>query len=581
MSLSSDRFTDDRAACPWLADCRAVGAAQIPANRWAACGSRVLVSGERPAADGRRVALRSRSPAALSLVMLRFFSFILVAAGFGQSLHAQQTVVATSSLSAGGAGRFSDGSAWPVNATFQFELGVFSAGFDPAVQPKSAWGAAWTSARLAVAPAGAVDTWFLDGAVTYFSIQGSSVPLSAVPSAGTQYYVWGYNSRALAESSEWILLTNTAWKVVASSTPQLPVLFDTKDAGTIAITGALTNAGRDLQSAKALAAVDIVAFTGNLVVPVGLAAQLKVSAVGAGISYQWFAGASGDTSRPLANETRSTLVVSSPANSAAYWVRLSSGATTINSPTSVVAVSSAPAQVTATHQLASPGYVAGDRVAIAVTFVASVPVTRLDLAVLLPVGWSFVSDSSVGASRRPSARTADLLEWSWGGLPAGTFTLNYVLSVPTGTTGTPSLAGLLAHVIGGTEYQGLVAADPLILAAGPLYHSGDINRDRRLSLLELTRMIELYATRAGTVRVGSYGVNVLGEDGFVPAPERAIGSRPILSTWHTADTNRDAQIDLPELLRVIELYNQRVANVRTGAYVPRGDTEDGFQPASL
>ncbi len=49
-----------------------------------------------------------------------------------------------------------------------------------------------------------------------------------------------------------------------------------------------------------------------------------------------------------------------------------------------------------------------------------------------------------------------------------------------------------------------------------------------------------------------------------------------------ADTNRDGQLGLGGLLRVIELYNQRVAttNIRTGAYLPRGDTEDGFMPAS-
>ena len=49
-----------------------------------------------------------------------------------------------------------------------------------------------------------------------------------------------------------------------------------------------------------------------------------------------------------------------------------------------------------------------------------------------------------------------------------------------------------------------------------------------------------------------------------------------------ADTNRDGQLGLGGLLRVIELYNQRVAttNIRTGAYLPRGDTEDGFMPAN-
>jgi hypothetical protein len=145
------------------------------------------------------------------------------------------------------------------------------------------------------------------------------------------------------------------------------------------------------------------------------------------------------------------------------------------------------------------------------------------------------------------------------------------------------LAGLVAYVIGGIEYQGLVSPDPLNVSAGPGYHSADTNQDRQLSLLELTRVIELYATRYGTVRSGGYSVQAVSEDGFAPAPDRPKGTLATLAAWHSADINRDGQLSLDELLRVIELYNQRVTatTVRTGAYLPRGDTEDGFIPASL
>ncbi|MEI6466344.1 MAG: hypothetical protein WCQ89_16575 [Verrucomicrobiota bacterium] len=90
------------------------------------------------------------------------------------------------------------------------------------------------------------------------------------------------------------------------------------------------------------------------------------------------------------------------------------------------------------------------------------------------------------------------------------------------------------------------------------------------------------STNYGTVRSGGYSVQANSEDGFAPAPDRPGGTRPALVAWHSADTDRDGQIGLNELLRVIELYNQRVAatNVRTGAYLPRGDTEDGFTPAT-
>jgi hypothetical protein len=463
-----------------------------------------------------------------------------------------------------------------------FELGVFTAGFDPAVQPKAAWAAAWTSARGARS-ANDVDTWFLDGTAAYFSIQGSSAPLATVPTAGSQYYIWGSNARTLAATSEWVLLTNPAWKVVPSTTPLLPVSsFDTTAAGTVAVLGTLSNGGRDLQSAKVLAAVDLLAFTGNVRVPAGQAATLKVSAIGTGLTYQWYQGVSGDVSAPVSGALSATLVIGGISTATSYWVRISDGTNTLNSPAAEVALATGPAAVVATQQLASPGYVAGDRVAITVTFTSTAQLSRLDLAVLLPAGWALVGDTALGATRRPAAGTPDVLDWSWSNVPAGTSALTYTLAVPAGATGVPSLAGLVAHVMGGVEYQGLVAPDPLPVPEGPAYHSADTNRDRKLSLLELTRVIELYSTRNGTARSGGYRVEAPSEDGFTPAPERPSSGQPTLTAWHAADTNRDGRISLNELLRVIELFNQRITatNVRTGAYLPRGDTEDGFMPAS-
>jgi len=50
------------------------------------------------------------------------------------------------------------------------------------------------------------------------------------------------------------------------------------------------------------------------------------------------------------------------------------------------------------------------------------------------------------------------------------------------------------------------------------YHSADTGRDGRFSLIELTRVIELYNTRAGTARTGAYHVQAGTEDGFAPGP---------------------------------------------------------------
>ena len=51
-----------------------------------------------------------------------------------------------------------------------------------------------------------------------------------------------------------------------------------------------------------------------------------------------------------------------------------------------------------------------------------------------------------------------------------------------------------------------------------VYHSADSNRDGKMSLLELTRVIELYNTRTGTTRTGAYKLQSGTEDGFAPGP---------------------------------------------------------------
>ncbi len=106
------------------------------------------------------------------------------------------------------------------------------------------------------------------------------------------------------------------------------------------------------------------------------------------------------------------------------------------------------------------------------------------------------------------------------------------------------------------------------------FHSADTDRNWRLSLLELTRVIELYNTRDGTVRTGGYHSQSDTEDGFAP------GTGAITS-HHSADTNQDGKLSLLELTRVIELYNTRDGTVRTGEYHRSIEaTEDGFAPGS-
>ena len=106
------------------------------------------------------------------------------------------------------------------------------------------------------------------------------------------------------------------------------------------------------------------------------------------------------------------------------------------------------------------------------------------------------------------------------------------------------------------------------------FHSADSDQNWRLSLLELTRVIELYNTRDGTTRTGAYHTDVTTEDGF------AAGTGAITS-HHSADTNQDGKLSLLELTRVIELYNTREETTRTGEYHRTElETEDGFAPGA-
>jgi len=488
---------------------------------------------------------------------------------------AQQTVVVTSSAGAGGLGLYSDGVAWPTAGGFTFEVGVFPAGFDPATAERASWIAAWIPARAA-ATDGVVNTWFKDGSSTYFSIAGSSTALRTSETPGSQYYVWGYNTKTIGTNAEWVLLTNSAWRVIATTTPRLPDQFDTKDEGTAALVGRLSNAGQDLQSAKAFASgLTIAAIVSNFTVPVGQPATLSVTAVGAGLSYQWYVGEKGDTSAPVAGAVRPTHTVSSLTTTTRYWVRISDGVGTNDSNAITVTAAGSGNVVNSVHAVASLGYIAGQRVTVRNQISYTGTLGRLDVSVLLPAGWSYLGGEISGAQLQPSVGKTDLLEWAWTTAPSNHVTLIYTVAVPAGTAGDQSLTALVTALRDGIAHQGLSLSDPLVLKAGPRFHSSDTNRDSKIDLQELTRLVELYNTRAGTVRTGVYRVKADSEDGF--APDFTTTGAVMLANYHTADNSpRDGRISLVELTRVIELFNVRAGSSRTGSYHARGDTSDGF-----
>ena len=83
----------------------------------------------------------------------------------------------------------------------------------------------------------------------------------------------------------------------------------------------------------------------------------------------------------------------------------------------------------------------------------------------------------------------------------------------------------------------------------------------------------------GSARTGAYTIAPAGsEDGFTPEPLRAAAVVATLDRHHSADTDHDGKLSLLELTRVIELYNFRSGSTRTGEYREGDGTEDGFAP---
>ena len=92
-------------------------------------------------------------------------------------------------------------------------------------------------------------------------------------------------------------------------------------------------------------------------------------------------------------------------------------------------------------------------------------------------------------------------------------------------------------------------------------------------------MIELYNTRFGSTRTGRYRLAESSGDGFDPDSRDPVQGE-VNGRFHSADVDRDGRLSLSELLRVIELYNTRSGSTRTGAYRIESGTDDGFAPGA-
>ncbi len=226
------------------------------------------------------------------------------------------------------------------------------------------------------------------------------------------------------------------------------------------------------------------------------------------------------------------------------------------------------------------GYVAGSTLLVNCTLTYPGTATGLGWTVTLPAGWSYAGGGGAEGDVKPSLGATGTLEWSWSTPPTSPVNFSYTLNVPPGETSIRSLGATVLVRSATAVQTVTATPTPLLLIPLVALHSADTNQDFALSLFELTRVIELYNTRLGTTRTGCYSVATTAgsEDGFVVDSARAGSVVVSLSRYHSADANKDGKFSLTELTRVIELFNTRAGTSRTGAYHVQTGTEDGFAP---
>lgn len=195
-------------------------------------------------------------------------------------------------------------------------------------------------------------------------------------------------------------------------------------------------------------------------------------------------------------------------------------------------------------------------------------------------GWTFLSEPDESMATAPAADENLLWEWSWTGLTESReIRFRYAVQAPSTAEGPQSFAGSVVREDGNETSSALLQPDPLVLEQASRFHSADTDGNFRLELSELLRVIELYNTRKGTQRTGAYRVSEDGSmDGFEPDVDADPGSPSPLTRFHSGDFDRDGKVNLSELLRVIELYNHRVGSQRVGGYRSDSESADGFTP---
>jgi hypothetical protein len=311
---------------------------------------------------------------------------------------------------------------------------------------------------------------------------------------------------------------------------------------------------------------------------VGAGANAVFTVVATGVpapSFQWRRDGA---NLPGASLSTLALTAVTTNQAGAYTVVVANAAGNVTSETANLNV--VPTGASASHRVLGSGYVSGGTVTIENTLSFPAGTAGLGWHVLLPAGWSYAGGLNEGEVKPVAGSSSVLeWSWTWVNItPSSPLTFSYVLNAPAGASGEVQLAALAIVRYAGPASQLMAQPDPLKLPEAPARHSADTRPDFRIDLFELTRVIELFNTRKSGTRTGCYKLQDGTEDGFAPDADRAVGVDIVLPKVHSADTSRDGRISLFELTRVIELFNTRAGSVRTGAYHVQAGTEDGFAP---
>jgi len=137
-----------------------------------------------------------------------------------------------------------DASGQPWSGTLTVELSAFSGSFTPVPTNLGQWSSSWIA-----------------GSSGYYDSSGPewSAELlladNAVYTAGTQVYLWAFDSRIPGETSQWVLLTDPSWLVTTNAGDDNSNYMFAFSANTTAIVGSFDLGSLSAATAPAVSAV--------------------------------------------------------------------------------------------------------------------------------------------------------------------------------------------------------------------------------------------------------------------------------------------------------------------------------------